>query len=512
MGMIGNRLRGIALAFIGANLIGLAIAAEPTGEYLFGGNGSMLITFDGTGNFSGIIASPAIGLDNITGTALVGGGGSFSGICTVTDRITGDVRFAGPLKGVSNANGLTFKFRFPQPVTLTGGPRTGTEPVPSGQYFVTALPTQLLIQCTPSGDRQLVTIQGDQDYGLDLTQAFGAQLLFNQTGQGFGVAYENSNPASAPRVAAGQYFPKVDRLALTLFQKPNVGLHKKYSFTHVETAGSYDGVYNVTAISAGGCSSITFTITIKGGIVTGSSAATGAITGTMDNQGNLNFTTATVIVPAGCPQSGTHANGTFTGTPLNSPVFPNIAGGNFTATGTSGTFVISQPAGVTGATTPPNLSRIEAWSGTLSGVHNSRLCPGGVFNESYSVSLTFPSSLIKALRVGPAILTGTGSMSGSETIKTQAPFPTTDCAVVANTLSGASVNITFAGLLSAPANRAIEFDSPSPLIPSLVQFFSGPDAGQTLGENLRIIRLRAVTLTATKIEGDWGYGKFLLHK
>src|SRR5258706_207537 len=83
---------------------------------------------------------------------------------------------------------------------------------PGGEYFATALPTGLIVQCDPSANRQVITVQGDQDWGLDLTQAFAGQILFTQNRSGYGVVYENGDPANPPRWATARYDPFKDKL------------------------------------------------------------------------------------------------------------------------------------------------------------------------------------------------------------------------------------------------------------------------------------------------------------
>jgi hypothetical protein len=374
------------------------------------------------------------------------------------------------------------------------------------------LPTSLLFQCDRSGNRQLVTIQGDQDFGLDLTQAVGGQLLFNKSARGFGVVFENGDPLSNPRWAAASYNAVTDKMTLTLSTSLIGGKRKVVKLSGVASSGKYDGVYTAVIV-AGNCASISAKLTIKGGIVSGTNSSTGTIAGTMDDFGNLSFTTQMLVVPAGCSQGGSHA-GTFTfvGQPALNPFFPTVVSGVFSGTGASGSFTLQQPTGLTGATTPGGVPRSEVWTGTLTGKHESTLCAGGVFGESYSVSLNFPSSLVAALRGKTSIISGSGTFSGSETVQTQAPFPTGICSIIASTVSGSSVNITFAGALNGHQGGSIQFSSPSVLIPSKVHFFTGPDAGMDKFENRQIIKLSVSSMTATGVTGAWSDGDFVLRK
>ncbi|MEI6233654.1 MAG: hypothetical protein WCT04_11415 [Planctomycetota bacterium] len=504
-----------ALAF--AVLFGAAScahAAQPSGEYVLGGQGTLLISFDGAGNYTGIGALPTFGIVTIQGTAPVDASGKIVGTFALIDQRTSATLYSGAVRGSATAGNtsitLTLATRPSQ--TFRGSLRTGVEPVPGGQYFRTQLPTSLIFQCDRSGDRQVVSLQGDQDYILDLTQAVGGQILFNQSGDGYGVVYEDGNPANPPRWAAAHYNPGKDQLSLLLTTALIGGRKKALVFLGTGSTGKYDGVY-LANIAAGNCPTVQVKLTVKDGIVSGTDANTGTISGTLDDSGNLSFTTQRLVEPVGCSQGGTHTGTiTFTGTPTHSPVYPTILDGTFSGAGTSGTFTIQQPSGITGATTPGNLSRAETWAGTFIGSHESILCPGAVFGESFTVSLSFPSSLIAALRGKTQILSGSGSMSGTETIKVQAAFPTAICGIKATTLSGASVNVTFAGIFNG-TRPSIEFDSTTTvLLSNTVHFGSGPNMGKDIGEDRHIIKFREAFMTATLIKGGWNDGTFILRK
>lgn len=486
-------------------------AAQPAGEYVLGGRGTLIVTFDGAGNFSGVGAVPLFGVVNISGTAPVDASGGISGNFTLSDQRTNLVLYSSTLIGRATAGNaaVSLRLKTAPAQTFKGGLRNGSEPTPGGEYFATALPTSLIIQCNPSANRQVVTIQGDQDWGLDLTQAFAGQILFTQKRVGYGVVYENGDPINPPRWATAKYDPFKDKLTVTLFNRLFDARRKPIVFSGV-SSGKYDGIYTLNIV-AGDCPTLAVKVTIEGGAITGTDTNTGTITGTVDDLGNVAFTAQKLTLPAGCSQGGAH-NGTitFNGTATTNPVFPTVLSGSFAGAGASGTFRIDQFPGVTGATTPGGVPRAENWSGSMTGEHESTLSPGGVFTESFTVSFTFPSSLIKALRGKSQIISGNGSFSGSETVKTQASFPNAISSLTASTDSG-SVNVTFAGVENGPG-RTIEFSSSAVLINNTVHFVSGPNAGLDLNENRRIIKLRVQQMTATEVKGVWADGHFFLKK
>jgi len=507
-------LKGRLLAY--AALVGLlasfsVFAAQPSGEYVLGGHGTLIVTFDGAGNFSGVAAIQEFGVVNIAGSAPVDASGNIDGNFTVSDQRTSVVLLAQTLTGKATAGNAQIQLLLQtNPQTLfKGGLRNGSEGVPSGMYVASVLPTTLLIQCDRSNNRQVVTIQGDQDWGLDLTQGFGGQLLFTQGRKGYGVVYENGDPTNPPRWATAEYDPGRDKLTVTLLNKLFDAHRKPITFSGI-SSGKYDGIYTLN-IFAGDCAAVSVKLTVKEGVVTSSDAAIGAITGTLDDLGNLNFTATKLVEPAGCSAGGTHT-GTinFTGLPTDNPVYPQILNGTFSGAGVSGTFTVTQPTGITGATTPGGVPRAENWSGTMTGVHNSTLSQGGVFGEACTISFTFPSSLIKALRGQSQIISGSGSFSCTETIKLQSPFSGTISSLVAGTDSG-SVNVTFAGVENG-AGATIECDSSSVLINNNVQFFTGPNSGKTLNENRKVLKLRVEYENATLVRGAWQDGKFQLKK
>ena len=488
-----------------------AFAAQPTGEYVLGGYGTLIVTFDGAGNFSGVGAVQFFGVVNVSGTAPVDAGGKIVGNFTLSDQRTGLVLYANTLTGKAtpgNAS-ITLKLKTQPPSTYKGSLRTGSEPLPGGEYFASTLPTSLIIQCDPSSNRQVITIQGDQDWGLDLTQAFAGQLLFTQKREAFGVVYENGDPANPPRWATARYDPFRDKLTVTLFNRLFEARRKPIIFSGVSSA-KYDGIYTLT-ISAGDCPPLAVKVTIDNGGISGTDPNTGTISGAVDDFGNVSFTAQKLTLPAGCSQGGAH-NGTisFNGIATPNPVFPKVLSGTFSGAGASGSFSIDQAPGVTGATTPGGVPRAENWSGTMTGEHDSTLVKGGVFGESFTVSFTFPSSLIKALRGKSQIISGNGSFSGTETVTTQVPFSTSISSLTAGSDSG-SVNVTFAGLENGHG-PSIEFSSASILINNTVHFYSGPDAGKDLNENRRVLKLRVNQMTATQIKGTWQDGHFLLKK
>lgn len=487
-------------------------AAQPSGDYVLGGPGTLLVTFDGAGNFTGIAAIQQYGIVNIAGSAPVDAAGNIAGNFTLADRRSSAVVGAGTLTGKATTGNAQIQLLLvgtAHPLLYKGGLRNGSEGVPSGGYVASVLPTTLLIQCDRSNNRQVVTIQGDQDWGLDLTQAVAGQLLFTQNHKGYGVVYENGDPTLPPRWATALYDPGTDKLAISLRNKLFEAHHRTIVFSGI-SSGKYDGIYTLN-ISAGDCAVVAVKLTIKNGVVTSTDANIGAITGTIDDLGNLSFTSTKLVEPAGCSQGGTHTGTiTFTGLPTVDPLFPVVLNGTFAGAGASGTFTVTQTPGVTGATTPGGVPRAENWSGTMTGVHNSTLAEGGVFGEACTISFTFPSSLIKALRGQSQIVSGSGSFSCTETVTTQVPFSGSISSLVAGTDSG-SVNVTFAGVENG-RGPSIECDSASVLINNNVQFFSGINAGKTLNENRKVIKLRVNSMNVTVIRGAWQDGRFILTK
>lgn len=494
----------------------LLYGAQPVGDYVLGGHGAVLATFDGAGGFTGVAGLDNIGVVNITGTAVVDASNKISGSFTITNQRTGANIQTSTLTGVAGSGNSTIKLKLnlSPAQTFSGKIRSGTEPVPAGLYFGTYLPTSLLFQFDRSINRQVVTIQGDQDFGLDLNQATAGQLVFDQNGNGFGVVYENGDPTQQPRRATAHYVPVQDKLVLTIYKNLFYSKNKKsVILAGAGSGGNYDGVYTLKAIpgTAADTVSVSTKLTIKNGAITGSDTAFGNITGTVTDTGTVSFTSDKMTVPAGSSQAGNH-NGTvvYTGSAANNPVFPVVMAGTFTGPNLSGTFTLEQVSGVTNTTLPGQVPRAETWSGTMTGEHKSPIAEGGVFGEDATISFTFASSLIAALRGKTQLLAGTGNFSDTESIKTQAPFPTAVSAIVAGSGSG-SVDVTFAGVLNGPG-PTIEFSSSSVLIPGQVNLFAGPNKGTSQFENRKVLKLRVSSMTATLIKGAWQDGEFILRK
>ena len=492
-------------------------ADQPVGDYVLGGAGTILATFDGAGNFSGLAAIAGAGLGNITGTAVVDAKNAITGTFTLTDRRTAAIMVSGTLFGSASPGNtlLTLKLSTPHPFAFKGGLRSGSEVVPGGQYFGTLLPTSLLFQCDRSINRQVVSLQGDQDFGLDLTQAVAGQLLFNQSGNGFGVVYENGLFTNSPRWATAHYDAGSDKLALTFYTALFGGQKvKTVHLTGTLSGGKYDGVYvaRFTAGTSADCVSQAVKVTVKNGVLTGTDPNFGNIAGSISDLGTMTFTSDKLTVPAGCSQSGSHnAPVTYSGTPSYSPLFPIVLQGTFAGTGVSGIFTLEEQTGITGATTPGGVPHAESWAGPMNGTHNSPLSAGGVFTETYQISFSFSSSLVAALRGNTQLLTGTGSMTGSEAIKTQSQFPTSISAIVATTAAGGSFSVSFAGVLNG-AGPSIEFDSATALIPGQATIIAGQPTPLTQFENRKIIKLRISSISPTLIQGAWEDGQFVLRK
>lgn len=511
----------ILLSFPSAAALLLATPAmavdQPVGDYVLGGAGTILATFDGAGNFSGIAAIAGAGLGNIAGTAPVDANGALAGTFTLTDSRTAAIMASGTLFGSASPGNalLTLKLSTPHPLAFKGGLRSGSEPVPGGQYFGTLLPTSLLFQCDRSINRQVVTLQGDRDFGLDLTQAVAGQLLFNQSGNGFGVVYENGLFTSSPRWATAHYAVGSDKLTLIFYTALFEGQKSRtVQLAGTLSGGKYDGVYiaRFTAGITADCLSQAVKVTVKNGVLTGTDTNFGTLTGSISDLGTMAFTSDKLTVPAGCSQSGSYnATVTYSGAPSYNPLFPIVLQGTFAGTGVSGTFTLEQQTGITGATTPGGVPHAEAWAGPMNGVHESPISAGGVFTETYQISFSFSSSLVAAMRGNTQLLTGTGTMTGSETIKTQSPFPAAVSAIVAATTAGGAFNLTFAGVLNG-AGPSIEFDSASVLIPGQVTVVAGQPAPVTQFENRKVIKLRISSVSPTLIKGAWADGQFVLRK
>jgi hypothetical protein len=122
--------------------------------------------------------------------------------------------------------------------------------------------------------------------------------------------------------------------------------------------------------------------------------------------------------------------------------------------------------------------------------------------------LNFPSDVIAALRGNTKILTGNGTMSGDEVVKTQPPA-TLSCIYQPSALAATAVTVTFVGDLS-PNGPVIDFQSATVLIPSTVHFTLGE--GHDESEDRLSIRLHVKRMSATTLKGEWPYGTFVLTK
>jgi hypothetical protein len=478
-----------------------AQAAIPQGNYIFSGKGAMLLTFDAAGAYSGVAAFPQIGVVNMSGV-LNGASGTYE----LRDRFTGAVVDSGTVSGEATSRGFKMTVGLRRPLTFTGVPRTTAALAPSGLFSAPLPPVNIFYQFVPSADSQLVTLQGDQDFFIDLHLALGGQFVFDQFGRGFGVVYENSDPAGTPHWATVRY--KADgSLALRVYTTLTGGKSRALRLAKVNSGGKYDGVYTVS-ITPDGCVAQSVKITVKDDVVSGSDPATGAITGFVNFNGHIVFTTQKFTVgDTLCAQTGAH-NGavTFNGD-LSSGAFPIIMNGTFIGAGVMGSFVVNQPSGPTGATTT-SAPRQETWSGTLIGTHISNIQKGGEWNETYSLTLTFPSDVIAALRGKTTLLSGSGTMSGSETVITQPPA-ILDATYLENTLAETTVNVVFVGNLS-PNGSVIDLQSSTVLIPSTVHFLKSTEPDK--GEDRIALRLHVKHINSTQLKGEWPFGTFVLKK
>jgi len=479
-----------------------ARAAAPTGEYVFSGKGAMLLTFDASGAYSGVAALPQFGVVNISGT-LSGSGGTF----VLSDRFNGKTLESGTASGTLSGRGFRMTLGLTRSLSFIGTPRAAATLAPAGLFSAPLPPVDILYQFVPSADAQLVTMQGDQDFFIDLNLALGGQFVFDGLGRGFGVVFENSDPGGTPHWATVRY-KRDGSLALRVYTSLFGGKSRALRLAKVSSGGTFDGIYTAV-ITPDGCVTQSVKITVKDDVISGSDAATGAINGFVDFNGHATFSAAKFTVgDTTCAQAGAHPGTvTFNGD-LSNGAFPIIMSGTFIGTGVTGTFVLDQPVGPTGATTTATAARQETWSGTLTGTHVSNIQNGGQWSESYALTLNFPSDLIAALRGKTKILAASGSMSGAETVVTQPPA-ILDATYVASTLSETAVTVVFAGNLS-PNGSIIDLQSTSVLIPSTVHFTTAGKADES--ENRLALRLHVKHINSTQLKGEWPFGTFVLTK
>jgi hypothetical protein len=193
-------------------------------------------------------------------------------------------------------------------------------------------------------------LQGDNDVNVDLGQAMGGVLLVTSAGKVYGVSRTNADPDAAARLLTGAYSAKKDRLKLAAWQTLAGGKRHKVKSDATGTNAKYDGIY-LLAIRALGCGLTAVQITVAGGIVSGVDPGTGEIGGTVDDRGNINFTTEKLSMSGSfCPAGEYLGPFTFTGQVPASPLFPLVLSGTFSGPGPGGNFTVEIPVGPTGAT------------------------------------------------------------------------------------------------------------------------------------------------------------------
>lgn len=476
-------------------------AAVAQGDYVFSGKGAMLLNFDSAGAFTGVAAFPRFGVVNMSG-ALAGASGAYE----LRDRISGELLDSGALASSATARGVRLVVGSEPGMGFIGTPRISGSAAPAGLFSAPFPPVNVLYQCVPSADPHLVTLQGDQDFFLNLNQALGGQFIFDQKGRGFGTVYENSDPAGIPHWATIKF--KSGALALRVYIGMTFGKSRAIRLAAVTSGGKYDGVYTAL-VTPDNCVAQTFKVTVKDDVVSGTNTTTGTLGGFVDFSGHITFTTQRLTISdTTCQQAGAHSGAVAFAGDLSNAAFPRVMEGTFSGAGTLGTFVLNQPAGPTGATATSATPRPEIWSGTLTGTHVSNICNGGKWNESYTLRLTFPSDAISALRGQNEILSGTGTISGSETVATQPPA-LLECTYLESTLAETAVRIVFAGNL-VPNGSVVDIQSDTVLFPSTVHFTSGSQPDQ--GENRAAFRLHVKHINATTLKGEWPFGTFILKK
>ena len=498
---IESRARCVAFLFLLLVISGVSRAAALQGDYVFSGKGAILLNFASGGAFAGVAAFPRFGVVDITGT-LSGAGGNYE----LRDRVSGRLADSGSLAIASSSRGVRMTIGTGPGMSFAGAPRSAGAHVPAGLFAAPLTPVELLYQFVPSADPYIVTLQGDQDSFLDLNQALGGQFVFDQIGHGFGTVYENSDPAGTPHWAVIRF--ESGSLTLRVYTGLAYGKSRAIRLAAVNSGGDYDGIYTAI-ITPANCAAQTLTIKIQNDVVSASDPAAGTLDGFVDLNGHITFTSQYLTVSDGaCQQSGAHASVVAFAGSLSNAAFPRVMEGTFIGAGTNGTFVLNQPVGATGATTTTAAPRLEVWTGTLTGTHASSICKGGSWNESYALSLTFPTDLIAALRGKNTILSGSGTMSGSETVAVQLPT-SVGCSYLPSTLASTTVRVAFAGNLVLDGG-VVDLQSDAVLLPSIVHFTNSttPDTG----ENRTGFRLHVKKMSATTLAGEWPFGTFVLKK
>src|SRR3954463_14608196 len=110
-------------------------AAEPPGNYIFSGNGVLLLSFDGAGAFSGLAAVPVYGVVNMSGV-----GGTY----VFNDRNTGAQLVSGPVSITAVSGGYRMTLGTSPKQVFMGTLRTTKELAPAGLFQAPFPPVAVL--------------------------------------------------------------------------------------------------------------------------------------------------------------------------------------------------------------------------------------------------------------------------------------------------------------------------------------------------------------------------------
>jgi hypothetical protein len=211
--------------------------------------------------------------------------------------------------------------------------------------------------------------------------------------------------------------------------------------------GSYTfGVCVVDSFGAETCQAATLTVVQYNLTVTTAGTGSGTVAvspvGTSCGSGCYAYAAGTTVQLTATPSSGSTFNGW---------------SGACSGTGTC-TVTMSQDQSVTATFgTSGGSSTTEVWVGTITGTATDSATGGvtsgcyasgavGTWSFSYQVTLTVVSSLASALQTNGGGTSGTGTVSGSETVSTQLPSnPPDNCALLPSSVSNASLLVAVFG-------------------------------------------------------------------
>lgn len=144
----------------------------------------------------------------------------------------------------------------------------------------------------------------------------------------------------------------------------------------------------------------------------------------------------------------------------------------------------------------------ETWSGDLIGTNNPGLCDRAEFAEAHTVSLTFPSGPVAALRQEvSSIFEGSGTFSGGETVAK----PCDDGTIYRlepSSVSNVALVVTYAGVAN-PGGAQVKFASvgaEAPLIHTKITAV-GPNEDRSVPA--AAITLSATSIEDARLEGTW---------